>query len=230
MSVPVDWGGPLRFERRVVPAAALASSLALHLFLVLAGRLHTDSGKRIEPRLRARRAEFALMVQGPSEPRPEEKETNLDAPRPPPRPRNTERESIVGPRRAEIEPPEADLARAEHEIPALRLERISVTAAEAAGVQTEGGVRAARLLHGPGKPRYPAVCRRQGIEGEGQYLLEIDEAGSVTGVEVLRSAGHPELDKAGELFFIYRARFEPATLDGVPIPFARETKVAFKLE
>ncbi len=61
-------------------------------------------------------------------------------------------------------------------------------------------------------------------------MLAINETGSVTGVEVLRSAGHPELDKAAELFFIYRAKFEPATLDGVPIPFALRQKVAFELE
>lgn len=239
MSVPVDWGGPLRFERRTVPAVALAVSLTLHLLLMFLGILHTGRSRLIEPRLRARRAEFALMVQGPNQDRSDEKdgkETNAEGPRPAPPPRRIERESIVGPRRAEIDPPEANLARTEHEIQPPRLKHVSVTAVTAArapgqaGARFEGGVRAARLLHGLGKPRYPAVCSRQGIEGEGEYALAIDETGRVSGVEVLRSAGHPELDKAAKLFFIYKAKFEPATLDGVPIPFDLRQKVAFELE
>ena len=162
-------------------------------------------------------------------------------------------------RAAERKPPEAELTRLEHEAPP-RAERVSVTArlpavsspqaarpssgrlrgpqalksaAEegSASVRSpEGGVRAARLLDGHGKPRYPGVCQRKGLEGDGEYLLAIDEAGRVTDARVLKSAGHPEFDKSARRFFLYRARYEPATLDGVPIPFTRTVRVSFELE
>ena len=94
----------------------------------------------------------------------------------------------------------------------------------------EGGVRSARLLDGPGKPRYPSVCRRQNLEGEGEYVLAIDETGRVTGVRVLKSAGHAAFDDSAVLFFLHRARYDPATLEGVPVPCSLRQQVAFELD
>lgn len=241
---PGGWGRPLRFERRLVPAVAALWSLALHSIFLFPGWPSFGPAKRVAPKLRARRAAFALMIQGSSDPRAAEEEAKANVPGPAPRPvppdeAEIERESIAGPRPARIRPPEADLARAEYDRTPLpetwTTERVTVAdvarAAPAGSTWTsEGGVRAARVLRGPGVPRYPPVCRREDIEGTGEYLLAIDETGRVTGVKILRSAGHPALDKAARLFLIYRARYEPATLDGVPIPFALRQGVAFELE
>ena len=134
----------------------------------------------------------------------------------------------------ESRPPGAELVRAEHEAEPPPTERVSVVNVERydgpASLPSEGGVRSAHLLEGVGVPEYPRSCKREGIEGDGEYSLAVDETGRVTDVRVLKSAGRPELDKAARLFFIYRAEYEPATLEGLPIPFSTRMRVSFRIE
>jgi TonB family protein len=238
MGAAADCGQPMEFETRFVPAAALAASLLLHGAILLTGWFGTGPGRGpgtpVRPRLRARRAEFALMIPSPSEVSRAEKKAHEAVRRPVARPREIERESITGAPPAETRPPEAELARAEHEAEPPPRSSVSVVKVERSSElsrrPSEGGVRSAHLLEGAGVPEYPRVCKREGIEGDGEYGLAVDETGSVTDVRVIRSAGHPELDKAAKLFFIYRAKCEPATLDGLPIPFSTRMRVSFRIE
>jgi TonB family protein len=229
----------MEFERRFVPAAALGVSLLLHGVLFLAGWMGPGSGRGggppVRPRLRARRAEFALVVPSANEARRREDDVAREAMRRRiPRPREIERESIMRAPPAETHPPEAELAGAEHQAEPPPRERVSVVKLArsdgAASLEFEGGVRSAHLLEGAGVPEYPRSCRREGIEGDGEYALAVDETGRVTDVQVLKAAGHPELDKAATLFFLYRAEYEPATLEGLPIPFSTRMRVSFRIE
>jgi TonB family protein len=233
MRVSVDWGRPLEFERRFVPAAAAASSLVLHSALLFAGFLRAGPGEPAEAELHVRQSRFALLVPRTSDARciPKKEPPRL-VPRPARRPRSSERESMTSPRLSAAAPAETELTRVETESP--RAERVTVAEMELAGELTlprmpDVGVRSASH-DGSESPTYPPALVRDGVEGEGEYEVEIDEAGRVTSVRVLRSAGHPALDTKVELYFIHRGRYEPATLDGVPIPCTRRAIVAFTLE
>ena len=91
-----------------------------------------------------------------------------------------------------------------------------------------GGPPGAVLTFGP-RPEYPELSVRRGEEGQVLCTIHIDAAGHVTGVDVLRSSGHPRLDLAAQEA-LAKWRFLPARKDGVAVPCRVPHAVTFKLE
>ena len=66
------------------------------------------------------------------------------------------------------------------------------------------------------KPRYPESARRRGIEGTVLLKMRITAQGRVEDVQVVRSAGYPDLDESA-IEAVRRWRFEPARRNGEPV-------------
>src|SRR5215831_9829265 len=66
------------------------------------------------------------------------------------------------------------------------------------------------------KPRYPESARRRGIEGTVLLKMRITAQGRVEDVQVVRSAGYPDLDESA-MEAVRRWRFEPARRNGEPV-------------
>jgi protein TonB len=66
------------------------------------------------------------------------------------------------------------------------------------------------------KPRYPESARRRGIEGTVLLKMRITAQGRVEDIQVVRSAGYPELDESA-IEAVRRWRFEPARRNGTPV-------------
>jgi protein TonB len=81
----------------------------------------------------------------------------------------------------------------------------------------------------PLRPRYPKALADRKIGGTVTLWVLVSAAGRVEDVRVLRSAGHPELDKAAA-DAIRRAAYNPARRGGAPAPAWTQQQVAFKLE
>lgn len=77
--------------------------------------------------------------------------------------------------------------------------------------------------------RYPPVSRRLGEQGEVLLRLHVREDGRIGDVQVLRSSGHPRLDRAAA-DAARRWRLLPASRDGVPVALWHEWPVSFRLE
>jgi protein TonB len=78
------------------------------------------------------------------------------------------------------------------------------------------------------RPVYPASCRRRGHEGTAVVRVEVGADGTPLKVEIVRSAGCPELDQAA-LDAARRARFRPARRWGRPVAAALEQPFRFVL-
>lgn len=79
------------------------------------------------------------------------------------------------------------------------------------------------------QPPYPSVLRSQGIEGDVTVLVNISEAGKVTGVKVLKPSSYPEFDEAARKTALEQ-EWEPATRAGVPMAFTLSYMYRFRLE
>lgn len=79
---------------------------------------------------------------------------------------------------------------------------------------------------------YPWEAMRRHQQGTSQYLLLIDEKGSVAGCDVLKPSGVPVLDIAGCLVVEQRSRFTPATdASGKPVRSTYVTpQVAWRID
>jgi protein TonB len=76
---------------------------------------------------------------------------------------------------------------------------------------------------------YPAYARRRGMEGVVEVEIAVDETGAVTSLKVVRSSGHPLLDKAA-LRGLADVRFAPARRNGVAVPHTFRQPVRFVLK
>lgn len=76
-------------------------------------------------------------------------------------------------------------------------------------------------------PVYPALARRTHVQGAVVLLMTIDEAGAPTDVKVLE--GHPGLQEAA-LQAARQWRFEPARVDGRPVPASFRLTLNFRLQ
>jgi protein TonB len=84
------------------------------------------------------------------------------------------------------------------------------------------------LLFDP-KPDYPPVAIRRGQEGSVLCAMRVGDDGRVEDVEILRSSGHPVLDRSASAA-LHRWIFEPAREDGRAVPSRVLHQVAFKLD
>ena len=81
----------------------------------------------------------------------------------------------------------------------------------------------------PVVPDYPPALKAQGIEADVPVMVSLDATGAVTAVKILKSSGHPELDEAARKAALAES-FEPATRDGVAIPYTLSYTYRFRLE
>ena len=81
----------------------------------------------------------------------------------------------------------------------------------------------------PSTPPYPETLKSQGIEADVTVLVRLDATGAVTAVEIVRSSGHAEFDRAART--AARAEsFAPARRAGVAIPYSLSFTYRFRLE
>jgi TonB family protein len=76
------------------------------------------------------------------------------------------------------------------------------------------------------EPEYPALARRNRIEGTVMLEANVDEAGNVTGIRILRS--QPLLDAAA-IAAVRQWKYAPTLLNGSPVPVVVTVTVPFKL-
>jgi Ca-activated chloride channel family protein len=91
-----------------------------------------------------------------------------------------------------------------------------------------GGDLSAPQLAQSAPPSYPEAARRARIEGAVVTELDIDKAGAVTDVKVLRGLPLGLTEKAVEA--VRQWRFQPATLNGRPVATTLVQTVHFKLD
>lgn len=114
------------------------------------------------------------------------------------------------------------------------LDRIRATApATTSVVDPKAAVEAAYVPATPDAeandpPPYPIESRRRGEQGTVLLLLQIDAQGKVEEVRLLRSSGHPRLDRAAAAA-LAKWRFRPARRGGVAEATAIEQPVEFRL-
>ncbi|MGA2532506.1 MAG: TonB family protein [Candidatus Aminicenantales bacterium] len=77
-------------------------------------------------------------------------------------------------------------------------------------------------------PAYPDELRRQGVEGQVDLQVGIDEEGTVGGVKILKSL-HPYLDNAA-VQALKQWKYEPVYQNGVPVPAIITMTVNFTRE
>jgi len=77
-------------------------------------------------------------------------------------------------------------------------------------------------------PQYPEIARRRGYEGEILLSVMVAVDGTVVGLNVKESSGHPVLDRAA-MKAVATWEFEPARRMGVPVPLPVDIPVRFVL-
>lgn len=81
--------------------------------------------------------------------------------------------------------------------------------------------------HNP-KPVYPRLAIRRGHEGTVTLLVKVLPDGSVGGIEIFKSSGHPILDRSA-LKTVRKWRFRPGTRMGKPVAMKVKVPVVFRL-
>jgi periplasmic protein TonB len=81
----------------------------------------------------------------------------------------------------------------------------------------------------PSEPPYPETLKAQGIEADVTVLVKLGADGRVLTVTIVKGSGYPELDQAARAAAQGEA-FEPATRDGVAVPYTLSFTYRFRLE
>jgi TonB family protein len=79
------------------------------------------------------------------------------------------------------------------------------------------------------KPAYPEVLKSQGIEADVTVMLSLDATGKVSRVKIVTPSPYPEFNEAARTAALSE-QFEPATRDGVAIPYTLSFTYRFRLE
>jgi periplasmic protein TonB len=79
------------------------------------------------------------------------------------------------------------------------------------------------------KPEYPRVLQSQGIEANVTVMLNLDASGKVIRVKLVTPSIYPEFNEAARRAALAE-QFEPATRDGVAIPYTLSFTYEFRLE
>jgi protein TonB len=78
-------------------------------------------------------------------------------------------------------------------------------------------------------PRYPRQAARAGLEGTVTLRILVDEQGWPRSIEVERSSGHRELDRAAREHVLATWRFHPAQREGRAISAYALVPINFRL-
>lgn len=116
--------------------------------------------------------------------------------------------------------------RVAHPIPADTNRSTSTSETRSANLVRDFTAHPPRVLHAE-NPAYPTMARITHVQGPVELLMTIDERGVPSQVQVLsgHAAFHAEAERAARLW-----RFEPATLDGRPVPARFRLTIAFRLK
>jgi protein TonB len=98
--------------------------------------------------------------------------------------------------------------------------------APAAPVPVGGDVRPARLIS-PVSPAYPALAKAQHVAGDVRIDALIDANGRVTTMKVVSG---PSLLHQAAMDALRRWKYQPATLDGKPVPMHLTVTLQFHLQ
>jgi len=79
------------------------------------------------------------------------------------------------------------------------------------------------------KPLYPETLKAQGIEEDVPVMVTLDASGKVIKVKILKETPYPELNESARQSALDE-EYEPATRDGVPIPYTLSYTIRFRLE
>jgi protein TonB len=79
------------------------------------------------------------------------------------------------------------------------------------------------------EPVYPETLKAQEIEADVPVIVKLDATGRVIDVKVVRPSAYPEFDEAAREA-AFKEVFEPATKDGVPIPFTITYTYRFRIQ
>lgn len=79
------------------------------------------------------------------------------------------------------------------------------------------------------KPVYPEIMKAQGIEADVTVMFTLDATGKVIKVKVIKEAPYPEFNEAARAV-AEAEEFEPATRDGVAIPYSLSFTYRFRME
>jgi TonB family protein len=75
-------------------------------------------------------------------------------------------------------------------------------------------------------PQYPYEARRRRLTGTGVLRIYVDESGKVTGVTIIKSTGHRQLDDAGlKAFGQWRAKPGPRREVDMPLRFLMNQRI-----
>lgn len=80
-----------------------------------------------------------------------------------------------------------------------------------------------------GKKDYPPTLKAQGIEADVVVTVQIDATGKVTSVKIIKESEFPEMNESARQSAL-DAEYQPATRDGVAIPFPLTYTIKFRLE
>lgn len=78
-------------------------------------------------------------------------------------------------------------------------------------------------------PAYPGVAIRKRLEGDVLLRVRVDAEGRVLAVEIERSSGHRDLDRAAERQIRERWRFQPAQREGRAVSSWVRVPISFRL-
>jgi protein TonB len=126
----------------------------------------------------------------------------------------------------------AEKARAPNEIPTQApppADEESKTNRAAARIPVAGVKYEQPKRKNPSKPPYPETLKSQGIEADVTVMLQLDETGKVKSVKIIRESQYPEFNALARKTALAE-EFEPATRDGVPIPFSVSFTYKWRLE
>ena len=77
--------------------------------------------------------------------------------------------------------------------------------------------------------KYPAIAKENGIEGRTVCSFIVEKDGSITNVEVVRSAGDPSLDKEAVRVIKCMPHWIPGTQKGKPVRVRYTIPVNFRI-
>jgi protein TonB len=90
-------------------------------------------------------------------------------------------------------------------------------------------VDAQPILRAPLRSSYPRALAERKVGGVVTLWVLVSEAGRVEDVRVLRSSGHPELDRAAARA-LRVATYVPASRGGVAVPTWTRQQIAFRID
>jgi protein TonB len=79
-------------------------------------------------------------------------------------------------------------------------------------------------------PPYPALARRQNLQGQVLLRVRVDETGKPVAVEIEKSSGHRLLDRTAREHVLRRWRFQPALLEGRAVAAWALVPLNFRIE